>query len=148
MTTVSVTDNVTTVSVTNNVVTIVRATTQGATGATGAAGAAGSIGAWGSPTEVTIASGVAALTSEGYYSIDTETDADSDLLTQITGLSDGDEVILKAENDARTVVVTNGAYIKMNNGADFTMNSIYDRIRLQCIGSDICVELSRSSGGS
>lgn len=111
------------------------------------AAVAGSMGAWGAPVEKTIASGVAALDGEGYYEIDTEADADSDILAQLTGLVNGDEVILKPTNDARTVVVTNGANLILNNGADFTMNSIYDRMKLQCIGTDKCVELSRSSGG-
>jgi hypothetical protein len=111
-------------------------------------GAAGAIGAWGVPTEKTIVSGVVTLNGEGYYEIDTEGDADSDTVTQILGLIDGDEVIWKPANDGRTVIVANGANIILNNGADFTLNSIYDRMRLQCIGSNKCVELSRSSGGS
>jgi len=106
-------------------------------------------GLWGVPTEITIVSGIAILPGQGYYEIDTEGDTDSDNLTQITGLVNGDEIILKSANDARTVVVVEGAYLKLNNEANFTINSIYDRIRLQCIGSDICVELgNRSSGGS
>lgn len=109
-------------------------------------GAAGT-GAWGVPTEVTIASGVAALSGEGYYTIDTEADVGSDPLTEISGLSNGDQAILTPENDARTVVVTHGAYIKLNNEANFTMNSIYDTICLQQRGS-VCVELYRTSGGS
>jgi len=104
--------------------------------------------AWGIPTEITIVSGAVTLSGAGYYEIDTEGDADSDALTQLFGLAEGNEVILKPANDARTVVVTNGAYLKLNRGYNFTMDSIYDRIRLQCIGFDICVECGgRSSGG-
>lgn len=105
------------------------------------------LGAWGLPTEVTIASGVAAVSGEGYYSLDTEGDAGSDDLTQITGLNVGDEVILMAANDARTVVAKAGANLLLGGGADFTLNNIYDRLRLQCIGANKCVELSRCSGG-
>lgn len=103
------------------------------------------LGAWGIPTEVTIASGIAAIGGEGFYSIDTEGDAGSDNLTQITGLNVGDEIILMAANDARTVVVKNGANLILDGSADFTLNSIYDRLILQSIGSDKCVELNRCS---
>ena len=134
----------TTVKITENTVAIIKETLQGPEGPGGSA----EVGVWGSSSEVTIVSGVAALSGEGYYGIDTESDDASDALTQVTGLVDGDEIILKPENDARTVVVTHGTNLKLSNGANFTMNSAYDRIRLQCIGSDTCVELSRSSNGS
>ena len=102
---------------------------------------------WGSSSEVTISSGIAALSSIGYYTIDTEDDGATDDLTQITGLADGDEIIISPNNDARTVVVKNGANMILCRGADFTMNNTKDRMVLQHIGSNVMVEISRSSGG-
>ena len=102
-------------------------------------------GAWGTSTEVTISDGVAALTGTGYYTVDTEGDAETDDLTQITGLTIGDEVIIAAENTDRTIEIKAGDYFYIE--ADFTLDNTRDRIKLQCIGSDICVQLSRSNGG-
>jgi len=109
----------------------------------------GSMGTWGSPVEVTISSGIITVTGSGYFSVDTEGDSATDDLTRIKGLSSGEQVILKAEDNDRTVVVKHGSFLKLNTGADFTMNNVYDRLVLQCVGSDICVELGgRTSGGS
>lgn len=95
------------------------------------------------PRSATIASGVAALTGPGAWSLDTESSAASDDLTQLTGLADGEQVTIRPANDARTIVVKKGTYIKLQ-GVDFTMESQYDRIVLECIGSDTVVEISRS----
>ena len=106
-----------------------------------------SAGTWGAPTTVVIAAGVAILTGPGYYLIDTEGALATDDLTQLTGLSEGDVVILGPANDARTVVVKVGANLQLQ-GADFGMDSQYDRIGLKCIGSDVCVEFPpRASNG-
>ena len=110
-------------------------------------GGAGTMGAWGASSEITIAVGVAALTGQGYFTFDTEGDGATDDLTQITGLADGDEIIIAPNNDARTVVVKNGANMILCIGADFTMNNTKDRMVLQHIGSNVMVEISRSSGG-
>jgi len=105
--------------------------------------------AWGNPVEVTISSGMITVDGSGYYSVDTEADDPTDDLTKIKGLSSGEQVILKAEDNDRTVVVKHGSFLKLNTGADFTMNNVYDRLVLQCVGSDICVELGgRTSGGN
>lgn len=103
-------------------------------------------GHWGAPTEVTLVSGVATITEAGYYSIDSEADAATDDMVQITGLDEGDQVILGPASDARSIVAKNGIYMKL--GADFTLNNLYDRITLLCIGSDTMVELARSDGGA
>lgn len=105
------------------------------------------MGAWGSSSEATISSGVVALSGEGYYTIDTEGDAASDELTQITGLAVGDEIVLKPEDGARTVVVKNGTYLKLQDEKDFTMNNAYDVIKLQCIATDTCREITRVNAG-
>jgi hypothetical protein len=96
------------------------------------------------PRAATIASDIAALTGPGAWSIDTESSAATDDLTKLTGLADGEQVTLRAANDARTVVVKNGTYMKLQ-GVDFSMDSQYDRIVLECVGSDTVVEISRSS---
>ncbi len=101
---------------------------------------------WGPAAAETIASGIVDVSYAGRVSVDTEAAAASDDLDKITGLNDGDMVILEAANDARSVVVKDGAYLKLQS--DFTLNNQYDRITLQCIGSDTCVEISRSNNGS
>jgi len=106
------------------------------------------LGAWGSSTEITISiAGVAVLPAPGYYTIDTNADAATDDLVQITGLEVGDEIIIAPDNDARTVVLKNGINLVLCRGADFILNNTKDRIKLQAIGSDVLVEISRSSGG-
>lgn len=119
----------------------------GPTGATGPTGPTGSgvVGEWGSPTAVDIVSGVLALSGPGYYLVDTENDDATDDLTQITGLSEGDEVVLSPANAARTVVVKSGTYLKLQNQYDFEMDGADDVITLICIGSDTCKERTRSS---
>jgi len=105
----------------------------------------GDMGAWGASSEITLVSGVAALSGEGYYTIDTEGDGATDDLTQITGLVAGDEIVICAEHNDRTVIVKAGTYFYIET--DFILNNTRDRMTLQCIGSNICVELSRRSGG-
>lgn len=104
-------------------------------------------GSWGTPSTVTISGGIIALNGPGYYLVETEGAAASDALDKITGLSNGDEVILAAANDAHTVVVTNGTYLLLQNGVNFSLDDLNDKIRLQCRGSDTCDELSRASNG-
>ena len=113
----------------------------------GDGGGGASPGAWGGPTAVNIAGGVLALVGEGYYSINTEGLEATDDLDKITGLVNGDVIIIKAASESNSVVVKHGSYIRLTGGSDFTLNSVYDRMMLQCIGSDMCVELSRASGG-
>lgn len=100
-----------------------------------------------SPREYTIAAGVLNLPGPGYFLVDTEADAASDELTQITGLSVGDEVELVPANDARTVVIKNGTNLKLQR-ADFTLENQYDSIRLRCISTGVCREISRANCGT
>ena len=113
----------------------------------GSGGGAIDMGAWGSATEVTISEGVATLDGEGYYTIDTQGDAASDDLTELSGLSVGDEVVLKPEDGARTVVVKHGTHLKLQAEADFTMNNENDVIKLQCTAAGVCRELTRVNAG-
>ena len=106
------------------------------------------VGGWGSSVEKTLVSDIVTLAGQGYYSIDTEGDAGSDDCTKFLGLSDGDEIIIRPESGDRTVVIKNGAFCNLASGKDFIMNNVNDRIRLLCIGSDVCVESAlRSNGG-
>jgi len=104
----------------------------------------GTGGSWGSAVAVTISGGVLTLAGPGYYAVETEGGAASDDLESITGLSDGDEVILKLATAAHTITVKKGPALLM--AQDFVLNTTADRLRLQRDGEDVCVELSRANG--
>ena len=99
----------------------------------------------GSPTELTISSGVVTAT-KSYHSIDTESDAASDDLDTINGGTEGGMLILRAADSARTVVCKDGTGNLQLSG-DFSLNNAADRLTLQYDGSNWC-ELSRSDNGS
>lgn len=106
------------------------------------------MGAWGAPTEVTISGGgVAGLSGEGYYTIDTNSDDPTDDLNSITGLDIGDEIIIAPADDGRTIVVVHGLSLVLCRGANFTMNNEEDRMVLQGAAGGVVVEITRSSGG-
>lgn len=103
-------------------------------------------GSFGSATELTISGGV--VTGDPSYKnllIDTEADAASDDLDSIGGYDDGNMVMIRPANDARTVVVKNGANLILQ-GVDFTMDAD-DAMLLLNIGSDTWIELSRADNG-
>jgi len=102
---------------------------------------------WGSAATVQIASGVAALSGPGRYKVQVETGAADDL-DKLTGLEDGQEVILTPDDAAKPVTVKHGTYIKLAGGADFVMNNTRDKIVLLCEGSDVCSEINRVSVAS
>lgn len=89
---------------------------------------AGSTGKWGAPIAVTISSGAISVVGPGIYLVSTEGAAASDDLTTINGGSPGDEIILRAADGTKTVVVKHGAGIKI--GADFSLDSAEDQVRL------------------
>ena len=100
-------------------------------------------------TEKTIASGTFALTSGGYYTVDTEADAASDDLDSITGIPKGHVVYLHPAHTDRTIVVKHdGASLYLTQGLDFTMDNIYDNIILLSLGSNVCIEIGRTNIGS
>lgn len=80
-------------------------------------------------TELTIASGVITVT-QNFHRVDTEGDAASDDLDTISGGSVGQIVILRAENDARTVVVKHGAGIICPFGRDISLAEDDDYVML------------------
>lgn len=63
--------------------------------------------AWNPATELTISSGVVAVT-QGHHIIDTEGDAASDDLDTISGGENGEILLILPANDARTVRIRNG----------------------------------------
>jgi hypothetical protein len=99
---------------------------------------------WGSESTVQISGGVAALSGPGRYRIQVET-GDADDLDKITGLEDGQEVILVPDDGAKPITVKHGTYLKLQDGADFTMNNTRDKMILLCEGSDVCSEIKRAS---
>lgn len=95
----------------------------------------------GTPQTVTIASGAITAT-RSYVAVDTESAASTDDLASISGGQEGDLLILKAAHDARTVVLKDGSGNLQLSG-DFSLDSVHDRILLQCGGSQ-WLEVSRS----
>ena len=96
--------------------------------------------------ELTISSGAITVT-QSYHSVDTENDTASDILDTINGGTVGDIIILEAENDARSVVVTDGTGLKLEGSANFTLDDSQDKIELIRHNSTEWHELSRSSNG-
>ena len=102
---------------------------------------------WGSPSTVQISGGVAALSGPGWYKIQVES-GDADDLDKVTGLEEGDEAILTPDDGAKPVTVKHGTYLKLQDGADFTMNNTRDKMILMGEGSDVCSEVNRVSVAS
>ena len=97
--------------------------------------------------EVTIASGIITLTGPGNYHVDTESNAAEDTVESVAGLAEGERATLVPESDARTVIVQNNTVVKMQD-IDFTMQSQYDAVEIQGLGSGVVRECWRSSCGS
>ena len=80
----------------------------------------------GSPSELTIDTGVITVT-QSFHTVDTESDAGGDALTDIQGGSVGDILILSAEDGARTVTVTDGVGT-IRCAGDFALDNTSDTI--------------------
>jgi hypothetical protein len=117
---------------------------QGPAGTQGAQGAAG-IFALGVSSELTIASGVITATGP-YHTVDTEGDASSDDLDTINGGTEGDILILRANNDGRTVVVKNFTGNILVAGSDCSLDSVYDVLVLTFVGA-VWVQICRANNG-
>lgn len=78
-------------------------------------------------TELTLSSGAVTVT-QGYHTVDTESDAATDDLDTITVAGgEGDILILRAESSARTVVLKHGTgNIQCAEGYDLSLDSDYD----------------------
>jgi len=99
-------------------------------------------GEWGSGEIVTISGGVITVEAGKWYKVETEGLAASDDLDTINGLSAGEEAMLSANNDARTVVLKNGVD-NLSIRGDISMNDVIDRIRLISDGTNLVEASSR-----
>lgn len=95
----------------------------------------------GTPTELTIASGVVTRT-QGYHTIDTQGDAASDDLDTINGGIVGDVLIIRAVNSGRVVTVKDSTG-NIELSADMVLDNVQDTLTLIYDGSN-WLELSRS----
>lgn len=81
-------------------------------------------------TELAIFGGEVFVTQK-FHTIDTESDAASDDLRTISGATDGTELVIRAANSARTVVVKHGTgNIVLDGAADKTLDNEYDTLSL------------------
>ena len=97
---------------------------------------------FGTATELTISSGAVTAT-KSYHSIDTEDDDATDDLTSIAGGEQGDILILSPNSSSRTVVVKDGAGLRLAD--DFTMDGSTDVIMLIKAVGGVWTEVSRSN---
>ncbi len=102
------------------------------------------IGGWEPVQTAQISSGVVSLDGSGRYQIQVETGSADDL-DQVTGLQKDHVVILVPDDAAKPITVKHGTYLKLQRGADFTLNNTRDKIILHCEGSDICSEITRTT---
>ena len=96
-------------------------------------------------TELTIATGAITVT-KSYHSVDTQADAASDELDTISGAAEGDTLILRANDSARTVVAKDGTGNLQLNG-DMTLDNAQDTLTLIFDGAN-WLEISRSNNGA
>ncbi len=90
-------------------------------------------------TELTIASGVVTAV-QGYHDVDTESNAASDDLDTISGLTDGELSILRPESGARTVVIKHGTgNIYLPGGNDCSLAELTDWALVMGDGSNAAV---------
>ena len=97
----------------------------------------------GDAVELTINAGVVAAT-KSHHDIDTQSGAATDDLDTINGGSEGDLLIIRPENTARTVVVKDGTG-NLRLAGDFSMDSISDMMLLIKNFAGDWVEISRSN---
>jgi hypothetical protein len=89
--------------------------------------------------ELTIATGVVTIAStySTFYDIDTQGDAGSDDLVTINGGEDGEIIIIRAENAARTVVVKHDTgNIVLQGAVDHALCNTIQMLMLRYDGSD------------
>ena len=99
------------------------------------------------PTELTIASGAITIT-QSFHTVDTEGDGASDDLLTINGGSVGRVLILRAENDARTVVVKhNTGNIWLKGKEDLSLDDLEDCLVLVYTSGSKWVDIGAGGGG-
>ena len=99
---------------------------------------------WGPPVTLTLSGGILTVPGPGYFLVATEGGAASDDLDKIVGLSNGQAVLLGPADGAKTVVITNGLYMKTLSAGNFSMDDAYDLYECLCVGSNVCKERGRS----
>ena len=105
-------------------------------------GSGESQGDWGTGELKTIAGGVISVEKGKWFKIDTQDAAASDDLDTINGLSAGNEIMISAANDARTVVLKNGTG-NLSIRTDISLNEAIDRVRLIHDGTNLVEASSR-----
>lgn len=90
-------------------------------------------GQWGAAQAVTISGDALALTGPGRYTVSSEAGVTDDL-DSITGLSDGDEIVLEPAT-GHTITIKQGTGIKIKY--DFAISGD-DTATLLCEGSNVC----------
>ena len=92
---------------------------------------------------VMISSSNITAVGSGRYIINTESSAATDNLKKITGLNKGNRATLICTTSNHVVVLKNSVNLRLQ--ADFTLQSKYDRLEVECATTDnVCVEMSRS----
>lgn len=76
--------------------------------------------------------------------VDTEASAASDDLDLIEGGRAGQMLTLRSSDNTRAVTVKHSTDIRLDGNADVVLDSIYDRLTLQCVAPDEWVMLSLS----
>lgn len=99
----------------------------------------------GTQTELTIATGVVTAT-KSYHSIDTQSDAASDDLDTINGGSEGQILVIRANNAARTVVAKDGTG-NLKLAGDMSLDNSEDTLTLIFDGTN-WLEMARSNNGA
>jgi len=105
-------------------------------------------GTFGAAEAVTIATGAIAVTGH-HYKVDTESGAASDDLDTINagaGVSEGWAAVLRAADNAHTVVCKDGAG-NLKLASDFSLDNVEDSIMLIYDGTN-WLEISRSDNGA
>ncbi len=99
-------------------------------------------------TEVTI-DGVGAIAiTKSFHTVDTNLDGPTDDLDNITGGAEGDTLVLKAEDGARTVVCKHATgNLRLDGAADFSLDNADDSIMLVYDGAN-WLEIARSNNGA
>lgn len=96
-------------------------------------------------TELTIATGIVNVT-QSHHEIDTEGEVATDDLDTVSGGSNGQILVLRAHDNARTVVVKDGTG-NLQLAGDMTLDNILDSLTLIFDGT-YWIELSRSNNSA
>lgn len=92
------------------------------------------------PPIVIINNGIITVDGAGWYLVDTEAGASSDILIRINGVSRGEVISLAPVSDSRQILVQPSVNLVLRNNAAATLNSTFDLISFRGYGNDICAE--------